>query len=109
MVLMRDSTSESCPTFHLPARLGPFQGPIVIENWKSESSSSEGAVREAVVLTTNEVAAISLEGRTPIPTHAESFLPDELRTAVVELRGGSDGNVLGVAAPPLCPDLTSLR
>jgi hypothetical protein len=81
-----------CQTFRLPV----FQGPIVIEHWSGRQSftsngksSSSRAVKEAIVLTTSEVAAVSLEGRAPIETHAESVLPDQLRAVVVELRGES--------------------
>ena len=56
----------SCPTLHLPAFLGPFQGPIVVEHWSGRSSSSQAPVREVMVLTTSEVAAVSLEGNAPV-------------------------------------------
>ncbi len=86
---------DGCSTFHLPV----FQGPIVIEDWsglrihivRGNSSSSE-AVRGATLLTTSEVAAVSLEGDAPIAVHAEAALPDNLRAVVVELRGESSQN-----------------
>lgn len=92
-------SAVGCPTLHLPV----FQGPIVIENWSGQGSSSQTPVREAVILTTSQVAAVSLEGRAPIATRAESVLPNHLRVAVVELRGGSGGRVLGITAPPALP------
>jgi hypothetical protein len=99
----RTGGSGACPTSHLPARLGPFLGPIVIEDWSGRSSTSEGPVNEAVILTTSEVGAVSLEGRAPVTTRAEVVLPDHLRAAVIELRGGAGRGTLGIAAPPPFP------
>lgn len=97
---------EVCPTFGMPSRFGPFSGPIVIENWSGRSFSSESsaeAVDEALVLTTSVVAGVSLEGGVRVATRAESVLPDALRAAVVELRGGSGAQVLGTPVPPAFP------
>jgi hypothetical protein len=40
---------------------------------------------EAYAVTTSHVAAVSIEGGSPIPTHAESVLPDGLRAVFVEI------------------------
>jgi hypothetical protein len=47
------------------------------------------------VLTTSKVAAVSIDGGRAIRTRAESALPDNLRAAVVELRGGPYRHVPG--------------
>jgi hypothetical protein len=91
----------TCPTFHLPASSGPFEGPIVVEHWSGHSSSSEVAVNDAVVLTESDVAAVSLEGRAPVVTRASPLLPGGLRAVYVELASPTVGH--GVAAPPPFP------
>jgi len=91
-----------CPSVDHPV----FGGPIVMELWSGQLSSfgggphpsSQGWVREGLVLTTSEVADVSFEGRAPIATHAELALPDHLRGAIVDLRGGSAG---ANSLPPL--------
>jgi hypothetical protein len=92
---LRRSAPGMCPSYRMPV----FRGPIIIENWSGESSSTKVPVDEAVILTTGEVAAVSLEGSTPIATYAESALPNHMRAVVVDLRGGSGERVLGVEAP----------
>jgi hypothetical protein len=88
-----------CPSFRLPV----FQGPIILEDWTGRSSSSEAPVDEAIVLTSDQVSAIVLDGRAPVATRRESGLPNGMRAAVVELRGGSRIHVFGVTAPPPFP------
>jgi hypothetical protein len=91
--------ATGCPTLHMPT-----QGtPIIVENWSGESSSSRGPVREGIALTTGVVAAVSLEGRLPVATHAQPGLPDHLRSVLVELRGGTGRRVLGGNAGPALP------
>jgi hypothetical protein len=41
-----------------------------------------------MVLTTSEVAAVSLEGRAPVATRASPLLPGHLRGVIIELRRG---------------------
>lgn len=76
-----------------------FGGPIVAQGGSGQSPS----VQVGVVLTTSEVAAVSVDGGRAIPTHAESVLPDHLRAAVVEVRNGPLENVprFGVGPRPL--------
>lgn len=95
-----DAGGSGCPTYRLPTRLGPFAGPIVVEFWTSRSPPP---VNEAIILTTAEVAAVSVEGGPPLRTHADPLLPDNMRAAVVELRGGSARQVLGISTPPPLP------
>lgn len=97
------AAGSTCPTFRLPQRLGPFQGPVIVENWSGRSSTSKGPINEAIVLTTGEAASVSLEGRAPIATHADPWLPDHLRAAIIELHGGSKRHVFGLTAPPPFP------
>ncbi len=85
-----------CPTVHTPV----FEGPIIVEQW---SGHSPPPVVEGIVLTTGEVTTVSLEGKAPIPTRAESALPDGLRAAVVELRGASGRRLVGVPTPVAFP------
>jgi hypothetical protein len=92
-----------CPTYALSPRQGPFAGPIVVESWSGSSSGSSVPVRSALVLTTSEVATISLEDGTPIATRAQPSLPDHMRSALVELVGGSGRRVLGVEEVPPLP------
>jgi hypothetical protein len=99
--------ASGCPSLGLSVS----RGPIIIEHWSGQStyfgggrrSSGEGPVREGIVLTTSEVAAVSFEGGAPIATHAESALPDRLRGAILDLRGGSGGQVGGLTVPPPLP------
>ncbi len=95
--------SGECPT----AGSRAVRAPIVIEHW---SGHSPPPVNEGFVLTTNEVAAVSIDGATAIPTHAESVLPDHLRAAVVELEGGAVRHVRGshLTLPPRPPRFTPL-
>ncbi len=51
----------------------------------AKSCEGDDASIDAFVLTTSDVTAISVAGGTPIPTHANSTLPDGLRAAVVEI------------------------
>jgi hypothetical protein len=102
-----EAGGDGCPTYELPARLGPFAGPIIAEYWTGRSapvsvgpSAGDVPVDEAIVLTTREVMAVSLDGRAPVATHVDSALPDELRGADIELRGAG-GDAL--AAPPPFP------
>jgi hypothetical protein len=67
---------------------GVFRGPIVAQAGRGESPP---AVRVGIVLTTSEVAAVSVDGGPAIPTHADAALPDHLRVAVVEVRGEAPG------------------
>jgi hypothetical protein len=85
--------SGVCPTAN-PVRT--FHDPIVAESWSSQSSFPP--VKYATigfVLTTSEVAAVSVDDGRSVPTHAESVLPDNLRAAVVEFRGGPLRHVPG--------------
>jgi len=92
---VRTVRGRGCPTALRPVSAGP----ILIEDWTGTSSSTEAPVDKAVVLTTSDAVAVSLEGRAPIPTRAGPGLPDGLRAAVVELRGGSGTRVVGALAP----------
>jgi hypothetical protein len=92
-----------CPTYVLPSRAGPFAGPIVVESWSGGNSGSTGPVRTALVLTTGEVAAVSFEGGAPIRTRGQASLPDHMRSALVELRGGSGKRVFGIEEVPPLP------
>jgi hypothetical protein len=60
-----------------------FDGPIVTEAWTGYGLPS---TFEGLVLTTNEVAAVSLEGHQPTPTNAGLDLPAGFRAAFVEER-----------------------
>ncbi len=91
--------ASACQTFRLPT----FQGPIIVESWSGESSSSTTPVDRAVVLTTGKVATVALAGYRPVPTQTGTGLPDHLRAAVVEIRGSSERSVLGVATPAPFP------
>jgi hypothetical protein len=94
--------AAACPS----AGAAVFRGPIVVEMWGghggafgSEGSSvSLAGVREGIVLTTSDVAAVSFEGGAPIPTHPGPALPKGLRGAVLDLRDSSQGTV-----PPRLP------
>jgi hypothetical protein len=83
-------------------------GPIVAESWMGGGPPS---TQNGIVLTTRKVAAISIEGDRAIPTRAESTLPDGLRVAVVEIKGGVLEHVPGfsvpVARPPSVTPLNS--
>lgn len=76
------TSSGECPSLYSR----PVSYPIVAETW---GGSGSPPVDEGVVLTTSEVAAVSVNGSRAIPTRAESVLPDGLRAVVVELRGHS--------------------
>lgn len=91
--------ASACPTFGLPT----LAGPIVLENWVGQSTSSGGPANEAVILTTSDVAAVRLPGYESVPTRVGAGLPQRLRFAVMELRGGADKQVLGISAPPPTP------
>ena len=80
--------SGQCPTAHS----GPFHAPIVAEIW---SGQGEPPIQTGVVLTTSHVAAVSVTGGMVVRTRAESVLPDHLRAAVVEARGGAVRNIGG--------------
>jgi hypothetical protein len=58
--------------------------PVVSEGCGPEEYSRH--LIEAYALTTSQVAAVSIEGGAPIPTRAESALPDGLRAAFIEIR-----------------------
>lgn len=79
-----------CPTAN-PVRT--FHDPIVAESWSGHGFPE--VVDEGFVLTTSKVAAVSVDSGRASPTHAESVLPDNLRAAVVELRGGPYRHVPG--------------
>jgi hypothetical protein len=89
----------ACPTAN-PVRT--FHDPIVAESW---SGNGLPEVDVGFVLTTSKVAAVSIDGSRATPTQAESVLPDNLRAAVVELRGGPYRHVpgfkMGVRSVPL--------
>lgn len=91
--------TTGCSTLRRPVLLGP----VLVEIWSGQSSTSEAPARKGLVLATSEVASISLDGSAPIAVRPGSALPDDLRGAVVELRGGSGRHVLGIAAPPPLP------
>ena len=74
-----------CRTFRLPV----FGGPIISETWNGNGSSAGERVLQGIVLTTSEVAAVSIEGRPPVPTRPNPTLPNNLRAAVIELRTGT--------------------
>jgi hypothetical protein len=95
--------SGACPTAN-PVRA--FHTPIVAENWSGQGIPS---VNTGFVLTTSRVAAVSINGSKAIPTHAEPMLPDQLRAAVVELRGGSRRHVPGFNVEVPVVPLSSLR
>lgn len=61
----------------------PVRDPIIAETWFGQGPP---ALDEGVVLTTDKVAAVLINGIGPISTRPESVLPDHLRTAVVNLR-----------------------
>jgi hypothetical protein len=96
---LRVGASGTCPSFHMPV----LSGPIVLESWYGRSSTYATPVNEAIVLTTSEVASVAIEDRSPVVTRANPLLPDHMRAAVVELRGGSGGSLLGITAPPPFP------
>jgi hypothetical protein len=78
-------------------------GPIFDEAGCAESKRAI----EIYVLTTSEVAAVSVYGGAPIPTTTNSTLPDGLRAAAVEvIRRNGHPSIVGGGA--LCPRLTPL-
>jgi hypothetical protein len=83
-----------------------FQGPIVAQGG---SGQSPPAVQIGIVLTTNEVAGVSIDGGPTIPTRSDSMLPDHLRTAVVEVRGGPRVSVPGFGVGPRPLSFTPLN
>ncbi len=74
-----------------------FRGPIVAQR---DSGQGPPAMQVATVLTTNEVAGIAIDGGPTIPTNSDILLPDHLRTAAVEVRGGPLVNVPGFGVGP---------
>jgi hypothetical protein len=92
-----------CPTAN-PVRA--VHDPIIAESWSGHGLHE---VDVGFVLTTGEVAAVSVDGGRSIPTHAESVLTDNLRTAVVELRGGPLRHVPGFNVNVRAVPLGSLR
>jgi hypothetical protein len=85
-----------CPSLLRPV----YKGPVVLELWNGRGSPP---VREGIVLTTSEATAVSFEGGASIPTRPEPGLPDGLRAAVLELRGGATRQVFGETVPPPSP------
>jgi hypothetical protein len=67
-----------CPIVLTPGR------PILDESW---SGSSPPPVLRGLVLTRSEVAAVSVNGGTPIPTRTEPGLPYGLRAVLLEMNG----------------------
>jgi hypothetical protein len=63
---------------------GRSRPPIIAETWES---SSAPAVTVGYALTTSQVGSVSVEGRSPLLTHADRVLPDGLRTVVIEIPG----------------------
>jgi hypothetical protein len=92
-----------CPTAN-PVRR--FHAPIVAEIWGGQSPPP---VSTGFVVTTSEVAAVSIDGGRAIPTHAEVILPDHLRAVVVEFRGGRLRHVSGFNVEVPSVSLGSLR
>lgn len=74
-----------------------FQGPIVAESDRAQGSPLTQTV---TVLTTSAVAAVSVDGGPNNPTQSDPRLPDGLRSAVVEVRGGPGVNVSGFGKAP---------
>jgi hypothetical protein len=64
--------------------MGPAREPIIVQSW---SKSSLPPVAEGYALTTNQVAAVSVDGEPPVSTYHEPGLPDGLRAIAVEIRG----------------------
>jgi hypothetical protein len=94
--LVRLSSSEGgCPVVR-------SNRPILAETWSSGDSPS---VTTGYAVTTSEVRSVSIDGSPPIPTRAETALPSELRTVVVEVRGGS----FGESPPPRFRPLNARR
>jgi hypothetical protein len=86
----------ACPSAGMPV----LRGPIIVEVWGGQGSSfgsgramPVASIGEGMVLTSSDVAAVSFAGGTPIPTHAESSLPDHLRGAILNIRSASSGGV----------------
>jgi len=76
--MIRVSASEGgCPV----VRSDP---PIVAETW---TSGDRPPATEGYAITTEEVAAVSVDGEAPVSTRAESVLPSGLRAVVVEIHG----------------------
>jgi hypothetical protein len=72
--------------------------PIFAEGYCDEAETRI----DVYVLTTSEVAAVSVYGGQPIPTTTNATLPDGLRAAAVEmLRHGGQPNI-----EPHCPHVT---
>lgn len=90
-------TTATGSGFDCPLALTPGR-PILNESW---DGSSPPPVSQGLVLTSGEVAAVSVNGGPPIPTHTEPGLPYGLRAALLELNGPS-------ATAPL-PELTPLN
>ncbi len=84
------------------------RSPIVAESW---SGHGPPPVNQGVILTLDTVPFVSVDEGAAIPTRTESVLPDSLRTAVVELRGGATRKLRGykVLAPPRLPQFTPLN
>jgi hypothetical protein len=85
-----------CTTNGLPA----FGGPIVAEESQPHVFVvGRGApARVVIVLTTSQVAEVSFEGYGRVATHADALLPDDMRGAVLELRGRTDEARTGESA-----------
>ncbi len=62
------------------------EGPILSESW---GSSGPPEISQTQVVTTKEVADVSVDGGAPIPTRAQPRLPDELRAVLLEASGSS--------------------
>ncbi len=71
-------------------------GPIVTETWRVESPPPTA---DGIALTRSEVAAVSVNGGSEIPTRAESGLPAGLRAVAVEVHGKEHGVEPGINAP----------
>ena len=83
-----------------------FRGPIVAQGGGGQGPP---AVQIGIVLTTNEVAGVSVDGGATIPTRSDSMLPDHLRAAVVEVRGGPRVTVPGFGVGPRPLSFTPLN
>jgi hypothetical protein len=63
-------------------------GPIFTESW---SGGSPPPVRTGVALVRSNVAAVSIDGESSIPTRAEPSLPAGLRSVFIEIHNSSRG------------------
>jgi hypothetical protein len=88
-----------------------FAGPIAAETVNGSGDGTQAFVRTIVLVTGAEVAAVSVNGQKPIPTRVGIGLPEQLRAAVIVIRGGAPAPVPGfdgVDVPPP-PKITALN